>query len=1015
MNKLKSAWLIFCLAPLFAFANQNLTNHNIQKAFPFAAQGNKRDSQVGLHDAKIIGTNNRKLEFKTINFGGIVNTCDSSTCEVAGNKYQAVSPSWTLNFKSFDQRSAGKNLGAVSVSAGAVVNYAAGTYKADSLTIASGAKILGDGSGPVTIHVTGTVTVTGKSTLGTADRPINIIVHSNNNRVVYFQDSSRFHGSLIAKGGVELDASASAYVNGNMQAGGVLVKGGSALQLAGEQHWFDTLTVAENSKLTLAANRAIINVNNQIEISGSGPVDDPSGGSVIGEVGKSLLVLQHTDNLPKGVGMKNNTTFYGYLYTPNHLAMESHAKVYGGVNVGSLFNKQGIIEDRKLFSGMDHYQINYLPHSNELTASACADNNCHYKFTGTVNNLVVKNIHGGISDNLVTFSEINSTGTKTQPLGSTLGKCTTFAINNHTFGVMPLPDGSPPLTCFVDGLRLNNCTLCYENADDYGYVYGEATALAAPDVPSSQADDFKIVNYEGPEGLTTVRASAQVLELGSTGLQRPLKVTHNNAATFELELQDVNNPGVLYRSKIRFVPKKIAWVQNADHAIDCGSEDNKFNYVTQHATCPVLGKAGAEIPLRLQAYGEGDKVITNYVANNSERLVTISEFFEGNPKINEEEEPPYKEITTDMMLNFNNTGDKGSHLLPYRSQHVGLIKATVQDHYTVHGKNAQGVGVIPTYGDSRVLGRTVPDRLKVTAFAGDLANDVVYRAHEVGFNEMSGWPRPPRFEIIGCAVDPTRDGCTQLHSYSGEFAKGLTLGNNVRFSAGNDLDAELMIKTSESNKNPVKIVLNRYIHTGPYESGIHTILPSKFMRLVFTKDDIKGEQDIIQRLKLVVEVPQDNIKPESVGGGLEAHLYTHDKPKLRYGFLTIDDLELPTGETGYMQTHLNYYAEDGSIQRDTVFPYRLSTSVPDVIETTIQSPPSQSPTITVLDKVLKVDAYPHPDGWLGQVQVMHANWLVPRVAEIDGEGLIDPARLHITPNARKRANDRVFNRRELVH
>ncbi|OIN14018.1 hypothetical protein BFR47_08940 [Oceanisphaera psychrotolerans] len=381
----------------------------------------------------------------------------------------------------------------------------------------------------------------------------------------------------------------------------------------------------------------------------------------------------------------------------------------------------------------------------------------------------------------------------------------------------------------------------------------------------------------------------------------------------------------------------------------CPEVGETFSYA-EHSGCPVLAKASEETSLSLNFVSYG--VDGSNKTKGSE--LTYYKFVLPNDKAVQVNEHFLSSFDDEILFDD-----------------VALVQATVNQHCVSY---APDCGDKQTQGDTAIIGRTVPASLSVEQIiAGDISGDVVY----AGQQESVEFEAIPGFVVKGLDIDGSA-----LPSYSGEFAGGLKASGNSRVELDTTLSySELALSYSEPEPGQHRIELD----------------PDS---LSFIKDQPFAETGLNLPLELTIKGHD-----QTLGVNGETTLADADD-KLRFGYLTLEDLELPLGLEGKMPTHLNYYSTDtGTVAEDTTFTYVLQPSavldVPDM--------PSPPLTLTVADQSIEVSAY--DKAWSGKVSMEVPLWLQPHK---DGALAHPSARLNITEDPRKRGNDRVFNRREVA-
>lgn len=844
-----------------------------------------------------------------------------------------------------------------------------GDYWLEKFDISGAAQIIQPQAGDVNLHVKEKVSVkVGK--LGRQDRRVNI---NNHNENVDLGKSLTWYGDLNTHDDLELHGSSQFY--GAVRAKSLDLQGSAELYLTAGEYWYEDIELQGSSKIKLVGDRLThLHILDELDLEGS---------THLNHSGESLVVFVYGDDDDKddgNVDLQGSSTINGHLYVQGEVELQGSSKIYGAVNTVDLeMEGSSAIIYRELAgvsSQLSHYQLDYIGNSKSgsVSLTACADDSddCR-QYQDEVTDVVVRDAVA--NEDFVSF---NSFTGLSQPQSITINNCVEFSLDTSE----PWPSSSPPLRCFMNGQQIANCKVCDEPIPLYGYVFGQAEI---PQLSANDAEQFEIVSYEGPAGLAYFNDTGKHLEKG-TKLTLPLFVTLEQAGVIDLVFQDEDKRD--YPVTLRFAPKSLAWDRTSG-TNGCG--DNAFEYASHNESCVVLGAAGDQITLILQAYGEEDangqpQRITNYQdALASEKIkVEVTE-------IDENHDAYVPTSKSEQVFNFVSRRGKG-HQVYYTPEQVSLIKATVQGYYTFYGKNDDGAGVKLTSGDSVIVGRSVPSRLHINKVTpGKILDDVAYRAKPL---ELS---LPPAYEVIGC-VAGNRESCVRLPSYSGEFAKGLKLADSLEFVVVNDENDDLSLINNTSGT--VTLDMNNQAES---EVGTHIIEPDPALELSFAKTTPKSAENIEQKLRLNISIATDSVPQNGylLGSGDAA---LAENTELRYGFLTLGDLELPVGEGGDMETTLQYYDKDNTKAADGAFSYVLpADTVPVLDPATVPSP-----QLSVSGTEVNVSAYDQP--WEGEVQFKVPTWLQPD----SGSEWIDSARLTITSDAGKRGNDRVFNRREVV-
>lgn len=748
-------------------------------------------------------------------------------------------------------------------------------------------------------------------------------------------------------------------VTGMVRAKKISLKGGSAkLNLIAGEYWFENINLSGSAQLTLHDSAlTTLHIKDQIEAQG--------GSTIINKENKPLLIYLYNNN-NASLHLQGSAELHGHVYTKGGVELnEGH--IYGAVNVHSLFMKGGSIIYRPL-SGvpeakLDHYQLHFNTNNDNVTAYACGHNTCNLSnlYAGEVKKL---HIHANKS-NFHNFDKFYGSSSITKKWDRS--QCTIFTIqnaDNNKKGANPWPASTPALQCFLDGTRVANCEVCPkpESVNSYGYVYGSATI---PSIPSSRTNEFT-VKQGGGNGLATAEDNPIAINNDSK-LTLPLEVTFDKAEQVNLVLADADDRE--YPVSVTFVPKRLAWVNNSEQCINGEANKAHFNYQQHHGSCKVLGKAGADTTLVIKAHGEDDKLITNMpdYKIDKDSLITINELDD-------------KKQKTDVSLALNSIkleNDKAE--ITYSISQVALIQAVIKEHCAPYAIDSQGECGLTTEGDSQILGRTVPAYLTVAnKGAGIIENDVAYRGKEVVFTAN------PYFEVMGCAKGQEKDKCS-LPSYKGEFAQDLTQYASITLEDSAEYEEVVSAVNqleSEDKEGTHQLELNVDLIPKKEQPQAVTLIEDKLALKIEGHDGLDELTDEV--------------------------LIAEKKAQLRYGFLTINNLELLTRTAGDMPLHLHYYGDTlKEIKEDTKTNLELTASKNNVYLQLADN----SPTLELDSNDKKLTVKKHDTEWSGTVELTVEPWLQP----YNEAQLKNPeANLVISEQARKRGHDRVFNRREAV-
>lgn len=846
------------------------------------------------------------------------------------------------------------------VQGSAKITMLPGTYWLEKFDISGGAEILQPQIGDIKLHVKNNVSIK-ISKLGASDRKVNI---SNYNGNVDFGDSLTFYGDLNTRDEFELQGSSKIY--GAVIAKSLDLQGSAKLYLSSGGYWYENIKLQGSGALVLNDNElTTLHVENKVEASG--------GGAFINQNDKPLLLFIYGTN-KSSLDLQGSARLNGHVYTQGGVEISGgETKIIGAVNVVDLTMKGGTIQYKRLeytISKPDHYKLNFNDSLELVTASACANADCSNYYNAPIAKLKI--IDAINNSNVVDFLPFNSTSSEVN-IKNKLKKCMSFTIEDeiNKSGASPWPTASQPLRCSVAG-QDTSCHICGEAVELSAYVYGKldltASILAA--VPASAQLVFESINGRG---------ILKDFDKGSTfnkgdKIALPLSLTYDQAESFELKLKDVANgqQNVIYKLNLIFVPKTLAWL-NA--STKCVNEDNKFIYRDSQTKCQVLGKAGEQVTLTLQALGEGKRLIENYQAQQND-LITISE-------LNDQVQLQVGTTAVVSSLNFTN-----ELTVKHEVKTVSLIQANVKEHCAAYAlKKENGGCSLSTLGDTAILGRTVPASLFVKDIKnGKIVDDVVYAAQpdDVAFSTI------PSFTIQG--LDTNKK---PLPSYTGEFAGGL-LNNNSKLRFGAEL-AKLSGSTLGLS------------YSEPGTEGEH-LLELDAATLKFLKDKPFSETSLALPLALTI-----NDHDQTKGITDKANL-GDENDQLRYGFLSIDKLDLPVNTAGDMPVHFNYYGSNtDSIEQDIKTNTGIETShsifslTPDSGVATAKPTGLEFKEQTIEGKLVKVIKVPaHSSEWRGKVDMEVDKWLKPYE-----NGLVNPSAELIIKNT-ARGNDRIFNRREVV-
>lgn len=979
---------------VFASSNNSAATTNIAELFPYAAQSHNENGEIEMEEdsAYIIGTNNGRVDFKKKD-GSLKGKCDNVTCTLSYELGPSINLQWadqtpTLPFfKDYPSGANGSKLDCdsnnknktfnsnaytsinvtqgcnikpsennvfikdkVTVDSNSDLLLAPGNYWMNSLELESGSiKVLGNGT--VNLYVKDKVELK-QHTLGDKNNPINVYHYSKGD--FKLGENLTWYGDLVTN--KELKYQGSTNLHGTIHAKSLDLQGNAKLHLTPSEYWYQEIELQNSGEIMLTGSQLTrFHIKDELELEGN---------SKINAAGNPLLIFVYGDKKDDegDVDLEGSAEIHGHLYAQGEVEMQGNTRIYGAVNTFDLeIEGSSAIIYREFLGGdslLDHYQLHFNTNNDNVTAYACGDNTCNPSnlYAGEVKKL---HIHANKS-NFHNFDKFYGSSSITKKWNTS--QCTTFTIQNadkNKNGANPWPASTPALQCFLDGTRVANCEVCPkpESVNSYSYVYGIAT-IDSDSIVGSGASEFT-VKQGGGNGLANAR-NQQPINNGSK-LTLPLEFTFDKAEQVNLVLSD--NNGREYSVKLTFVPKKLAWDNSST---ECVGENGEFNYKSHHKSCAVLGKAGENTTLAIKAYGKDDKLIEDYQVETDD-LIAINELDD-------------KKQKTDVSLALNSIkleNDKAE--ITYSISQVALIQAVIKEHCAPYAIDSQGECGLPTKGDSQILGRTVPAYLTVAnQGSGIIENDAAYRGKEVVFTDN------PYFEVMGCAKGQEKDKCS-LPSYKGEFAQDLTQY------------ASITLEDSAEHEEIVGAVnqfeLEDKEGAHQLELVVDLIPPKKQPQAVTPIED-----------KLVLKIEGHDGLDELTGKVLIAE----KKAQLRYGFLTIDNLELLIRTAGDMPLHLYYYGDTlKEIKEDIKTNLELTASKNNVYLQLADN----SPTLELDSNDKKLTVKKHDTEWSGTVELTVEPWLQP----YSEAQLKNPeANLIIIEQARKRGHNRVFNRREAV-
>lgn len=1000
--KIKFFTVALLLAPVFSLAQTK--NVDITELFPYAAQSHSKEGELEMGwDSQIIGTRNGELDFNK--HDDLDGKCDKGSCRISGkvlapyslpafNNYPFTLPyfnkknssvesnctSWSgQNIKLTDDKykkiiaggdckTSIANSGDVTVAENLTVNGSAvltlepGNYWLDSLDLSGGAKIMVAPAGEVNFYVKDNVNIA-ISSLGSSQSRVNIYHYDDDD--ITLSGSLAWYGDVQTKGDIKIGGSSKLY--GSVQAESLVMSGAAELYLTAGTYWLEELELTGSAKLIpVGSSLTTLYVSDEVDLEGS---------VQLGKDGQPLLLFVYGDDDGDDgeVDMDGSSRLYGHLYVQGDLDMGSSTKIYGAVNVVELdMESSSLIDYRELkvpnITKVDHYELHFNSCSDELMVKACADSLCSSLYQEKAKLHVKAN-----GSNLVNFN--NFIGTESRPIKSNkLNYPFTMTVQSNGNGGNMDPEAENPLICYVDEAK--SCTVNKPdgNADDGRFTLSIDTTYAADKGPiqfsgnclASNATvetefsfDSSASGFTGPVTISWAGGSKDLNAGQKSVLTLPVSgatLSYPRADLLTLNVRQMlpegGYAGDAFTDRVAFVPASWEVQQEAN----CGDNDG-FKYNDHADSCTVLGVAGGAVNLSVAALDvNGSKLPLDWL--------------KGQQGLTEQVEVNLDNGGGETQAGTFGINSQGSTLSQHQfgSKIVGRLGIRLPDWTAqyIPGNDSPLV----TQGHQAFVGRTVPASFRVTGIAGDIKGDIVYAAQP----EPIEFVTTPNFTVAGLDANGQ-----SLPSYSGEFAGGLLANSTI------ELDTQL----SDSEL--------RLTHTEP-EAGEHwlTLDPAA---LSFIKAQPFAETSLSLPLELAI-AEHDTTQAANASTDL-----AQAEDTLRFGFLTLADLELPVGEAGTMTTRLNYYGADiDTPSTDNKTAYGLApTSVLNV--TTMPSPPL---SLTVAAQEIAVGAYETP--WNGTVKMSVPLWLQP----YKDDQLTDPsARLQIG-GARKRGNDRVFNRREVM-
>ncbi|MDV2858633.1 DUF6701 domain-containing protein [Oceanimonas sp. CAM02] len=1011
MNKTALFYLTALLATAPALAS------GIPALFPFAAQSHDQKGEVEMGwSTSINGTNNGVLNFKKKD--DLKGKCDGITCTISGKITPAYSlprfnhspftlPGFKKTNSSFEAKCSGSGTikydrdayekveaqgncrlhiantgdvlikGDLSAQGSTILYLDSGNYWLDSLKLSGDTKLVINGSGDVNFYIKDNVDVSISNQIGSPSQKVNIFHYDNDE--VKLGDNAKWYGDIKSYGDVKLKGSSKLY--GAVQAKSLELSGSTRLYLDAGTYWYEEVDLQGSARVIPQGDElTTFYIEEDLELQGS---------TELGTSENPVLAFVYGDGDDDGEAeLEGSSKIYGYVYVEGELEMQGSTKIFGAVNVVDLEmeGSASINYSAIPVSGeVHHYKLSFDVEANHLTAYACGDEACSeallYSRSATLH------IKDGLNNNSISnFNKFLKSDKDTNPNTKLeKNKCIQFVDKKAD----PKPESSPGLRCYLsDGTQLPNCKLCAEQdvqSSLAAYVYDEITLNEEKLGETIPNFNFYITDINGTG---TLQTGNRVLKKGSE-VSFPLDLTYNKAEAISLTIKGDNGKNgknrqeVEYQLELVFVPKQLRW-----SAADC-SGDSGFLYAEHAASCTVLGNAGEQVGLTLQAYGENDKLIDDYSAQL--QGIVIHELTAELEQTREFEQGIF-EFNQKSKASFETTSKIAS---------VALIQATVPETCAPYAVSDNGC-MLYTDGDIAIVGRTVPDRLLITGIPGKLKNGFAYRGKETEFSEF------PYFTIRGCAVGQSDEKCS-LKSYRGEFAKGLFID-----AVGFKNNSEYLLSLEN---------LNDYISLGG--DGVHTVdVPP----LTFKKRDLDKSkklaqlfQDADDDLNLVLNAKVMSDAVINADGTYSPPMGSRqakiaETGEVRFGFITLMDAEIPVNKEGIMFTKLHYYGESlKQLKEDISTDYDLSDG--SHVQAALDGNSVKNLTFGFKPKAgsevsedIKVDPYASElKDIIVTIEGLH-DWLKP--ADKDNEGdLADPeALLDIT--GRFSPGERTFNRRE---
>ncbi|PSJ47768.1 hypothetical protein C7H85_02810 [Zobellella endophytica] len=978
--------------------------------FPYAAQSHAADGELmmdwstSITGARVMNDKPGYLDFRRSD-GTLRGHCDGVTCALSGatgpgyalpafndapvalpafqtttsSKDAVCTGSGTLSYRdsAYRQVSVGGSCrlylandgdtlvrDSLSASGSGTLYLEAGNYWVDSFSLSGSGKVVVTTPGDVNLYVRDQLALAGSEPLGSEASRVNVMFYGEHD--IALTGGLSWHGDLYSRGEVVIGGSSE--VHGAVQARTLKLEGSARLHQPGDDYWFEELELAGSARLLPSGDGLTrILVRDEIGLQGS---------AVLGQEGQALLLLVHGERDDDGddgeVDLDGSAAIYGHLYIQGDLEMDGATRIYGAVNLGDLeMDGSSAIIYRELEAavpaGVDHYELHFNSCSSLLTVKACADTGCSllYDREATVH---VKN-QGHPSRDLHKFRAF--VGQASQDISREADRLGyRFVLGYQATGkgnLDPRPDND--LVCYVDGRQ--SCTV---NGRSHGTGFGSLTL----DVDTGYAGDTAPLRLsggclaQGGEAEVEVRFddnssdSATPLTLSWPGNSETLypgqgktlllpvtgaTIGYPLADLLSLSIREIRADG----SRSDPISDQAAFVPKAwrvEEAADCGG-DQGFSYGEHGRGCPVLAVAGEPLGFAVSALDStGEALPLDWLAGQLDNPLVSLQLRNGQ-----------------RTLFSRDYGLSGFEATPGEVGVVRVLASSWRAGY-IPGEDA---GLV-TEGDAATIGRTVPARLAIVdSRTGQIRGGVAHAGKAVAFEQL------PAFTIRACAAGQDDDDDCHLTGYSGEFAGGLE--DNIQLV----LEAEL--------DEPIAYVLDEPT------AGQHRLTLVNDT-LVFAKVAPFPETSLALPLRL------DIGEHDLTGGDQGQVALTGESDRLRYGFLVLEDTELAVGEAGEMAARFYYYSTDTDTRlKDEQQPFALAPSAALTVAPALQ--PALS--LTVAEQAIRVAPYIVPTEV--EVEVEAPLWLQPYR---DG-ALASPAgTLRVLEEGRRRANDRTFNRREVI-